>query len=98
MLKTVLSTAILSLGLVTSVIAAPGQPPAIKSWTILTLYPGEELGTTYGTFRTYSSCITSLKSIVRSNPHLREYDGTPLEPYDSEPMLMCVPGTGAFVM
>ena len=98
MLKTALAVAVLSLGLVTSASASPGQPPAIKSWTILTIGPGQSEATTYGTFRTYSSCVNTLKSIVRSNPHLREYDGTPLEPYDSEPMLVCVPGTGAFVM
>lgn len=97
MLKTALA-AVLSLGLVTSAIAGPGQPPAIKSWTILTIIPGEHVGTTYGTFRNYSSCVSTLKSIVRSNPHLREYDGTPVEPYDTEPTLICVPGTGAFVM
>lgn len=98
MLKTMLATSVLSLGLIASAVAGPGQPPAIKSWTILTIIPGETATTTYGTFRTYSSCVSALKSIVASNPHLNEYDGTPIDSYDTEPTLMCVPGTGAFAM
>lgn len=97
MLKKILAASVLSLAMA-SAFAAPGQPPAIKSWTILTIIPGETLGTTYGTFRTYTSCVNTLKSIVTSNPYLREHDGTPVEPYDAGPTLMCVPGTGAFVM
>lgn len=99
MLKKILATTVIALSLTTSALASPGQPPAVKSWTILTIGPGQSEATTYGTFRTYSSCVSTLKSIVRSNPNLQEYDGTPIDDsFGAEPTLMCIPGTGAYVM
>lgn len=101
MFKKILATTILGLGLASSAIAAPGQPPAIKSWTIITMIPNpgsEMIVTYYGTFRTYSACVSSLKSIVQSNPYLNEFDGTPASNTDDGPTLACVPGTGPFTM
>lgn len=98
MIKKILVTAVLGLGLASSAIAAPGQPPAIKSWTIITMIPGVETVTFYGTFRTYSACVSTLKSIVESNPYLNEYSGTPASNTDDGPTLACVPGTGPFTM
>jgi len=100
MLKAMLATAVLSLGLVTSAVAGPGQPPAAR-WTIMTIVGGMSgsLMTTYGTYRTQSACLSSLKSIVARNPFLRESDGiTPIDWYDTTPTLMCITGTGGLVM
>ena len=100
MLKTMLATAVLSLSLVTSAIAGPGQPPAMR-WKIMTIVGGMSgsLMTTYGTYRTQSACVSSLKSIVARNPFLRESDGvTPVDWFDTTPTLLCIPGTGGLVM
>lgn len=98
MFKKILATTIFALALATPAIAAPGQPPAPKSWTIITMIPGVETVTFYGTFRTYSACVSTLKSIVQSNPYLNEFSGTPASNTDNGPTLACVPGTGPFTL
>lgn len=100
MLKTMLAAAALSLSLVTSAVAGPGQPPAIKSWTILSIasWGPQTVMSTYGTYRTQSACVSALKSIVAKNPYLNEYNGVPIGEYDVGATVMCVPGTGGSVM
>lgn len=68
MLRKILATAVLSLGLVSSAVAAPGTSKVRYTMVMLNM-DGKPSLTTYNTYGSYSQCVAALNSIVQTNDY-----------------------------
>ena len=82
MLRKILATAVLSLGLVSSAVAAPGTS-RVKYTMVMLNMDGTPTLTTYNSYSSYSQCVASLNSIIPTN----DYDVS----YSNGYALWCTP-------
>lgn len=82
MLRKILATAVLSLGLVSSAVAAPGTS-RVKYTMVMLNMDGTPTFTTYNSYSSYSQCVALLNSIIPTN----DYDVS----YSNGYALWCTP-------